>query len=437
MEDFNLQNEKIFYSSYGATQYITLEEDTESFNILNNCQNSFEECFNHVFYHNENNNLNFEHEIENDNYFQQETLIPNKNYIFENFNDTFIQEIKIKKNDHIIVKGNYNEFLIEEKKEDIIKNNIEKKIENLEINCEQKINDNEYEKTKQDINVNINEYINQKTNIKENENENNIYEQIKSNVNENHQKMKKNENKIFKKCTNELIKMFKEAKQKKKKNHFLIFENKIKKIKKKKASKKKEKLKKKRKFKPDDIRKKIKARFHKTFKNILNEKLKQAGSKFFFDFLPQSFLSNISKEKNKGVMNLTYREILEKDFTKEIKENKLHKKKVDQTKYENNLYVLKYLDNNIEISKKSGFDIISNMIYADILKEYFYSYEFENSIYKLRNEEENEDYIYEYLIKAKTYVKFFLRHKETNIHESFFSETESENEYEEYKKDSI
>ena len=130
MEDFNLQNEKIFYSSYGATQYITLEEDTESFNILNNCQNSFEECFNHVFYHNENNNLNFEHEIENDNYFQQETLIPNKNYIFENFNDTFIQEIKIKKNDHIIVKGNYNEFLIEEKKEDIIKNNIEKKIEN-------------------------------------------------------------------------------------------------------------------------------------------------------------------------------------------------------------------------------------------------------------------------------------------------------------------
>ncbi len=136
-------------------------------------------------------------------------------------------------------------------------------------------------------------------------------------------------------------------------------------------------------------------------------------------------------------MKLTYREILEKDFTKEIKENKLHKKKVDQTKYEKNLQVLRYLDNNIEISKKAGFDIISNMIYADILKEYFNSYEFENSISKLRNEEENEEYISEYLIKAKTYVKFFLRHKEIDIKNYSFSETESENEDEEKNKDSI
>ncbi len=136
-------------------------------------------------------------------------------------------------------------------------------------------------------------------------------------------------------------------------------------------------------------------------------------------------------------MKLTYREILEKDFTKEIKENKIHKKKVDQTKYEKNLQVLKYLDNNNEISKKSGFDIISNMIYADILKEYFNSYEFENSISKLRNEEENEEYISEYLIKAKTYVKFFLRHKEIDIKNYSFSETESENEDEEKNKDSI
>ena len=35
----------------------------------------------------------------------------------------------------------------------------------------------------------------------------------------------------------------------------------------------------KRKYKPDDIRKKIKARFHKSIKNIINGNLKKAGSK--------------------------------------------------------------------------------------------------------------------------------------------------------------
>ena len=48
-----------------------------------------------------------------------------------------------------------------------------------------------------------------------------------------------------------------------------------------------------RKYKPDDIRKQIKARFHKTLKNILNYKLKTACSTLFFYFLPQSFISNI------------------------------------------------------------------------------------------------------------------------------------------------
>ena len=38
-----------------------------------------------------------------------------------------------------------------------------------------------------------------------------------------------------------------------------------------------------RKFKPDDIRKKIKARFHKTIKNAINEFLKFTGSEKFFD----------------------------------------------------------------------------------------------------------------------------------------------------------
>ena len=174
-----------------------------------------------------------------------------------------------------------------------------------------------------------------------------------------------------------------------------------------KEKRKREKMRKKRKFKSDDIRKKIKSRFHKTIKNIINENLKKAGSKELFDFLPQSFVSNISKGKNKEVMNLTYKQILETDFTKEIGNLNNHQKIIDLKKFENNLKVLNYLKNNPSISINSGFEFFSKMTYAEILREYFASKEFEESIIKLKLEEDNEDYINEYILKAKTYVDFF------------------------------
>ena len=48
------------------------------------------------------------------------------------------------------------------------------------------------------------------------------------------------------------------------------------------------------------------------------------------------------------------------------------------------------------------------MKYADLLDEYFKSEEFERAIYKLREENEDEDYIKEYINKSKNYVKFFM-----------------------------
>ena len=68
---------------------------------------------------------------------------------------------------------------------------------------------------------------------------------------------------------------------------------------------------------------------------------------------------------------------------------------------------MEYLDKNPEICQNSGFDIISKMKYSDLLDEYFKSDEFEKAIYKLKEENEEEDYINEYKIKAKGYVKFF------------------------------
>ncbi len=170
-------------------------------------------------------------------------------------------------------------------------------------------------------------------------------------------------------------------------------------------SRKKGRKRKQRKFKPDDIRKKIKARFHKTLKNIINENLKQSGSNEFFDLLPQSFVSNISRAKNNQVLNLKYREILEKDFSEELNDSK--QKKIDHSKFEKNMKVLKYLDDNPDISKKSGFSAISCLTYKDILNEYFTSEEFQNSIKKLVEQKENTMYIEEYIEKSQKYIEFF------------------------------
>ena len=191
-------------------------------------------------------------------------------------------------------------------------------------------------------------------------------------------------------------------------NKFKICHFEYQKLPKEKKQKSLNKLNHKRKYKPDDIRKKIKARFHKAIKNIINENLRKAGSKKLFTFLPQIFISSISREKNRRVLNMSFRELLQKNFVDELDEKKYKNNKVDIAKYKRNLSVLEYLDKNPEICKNSGFDIISKMKYCDLLEEYFLSDEFERAIYKLREENEDEDYIKEYIAKSKGYVKFFM-----------------------------
>ncbi len=76
-------------------------------------------------------------------------------------------------------------------------------------------------------------------------------------------------------------------------------------------------------------------------------------------------------------------------------------------KYNKNLRVLKYLENNPEISKKSGFDLIKDRKYKDILNIYFSSLEFENSLIQLTNENESDEYIQEYLSCARSFISFY------------------------------
>ena len=169
----------------------------------------------------------------------------------------------------------------------------------------------------------------------------------------------------------------------------------------------KKKEKKQRKFKPDDIRKKIKVRFHKKVKNIINENLKKAGSTELFGFLPQYFISNIAKKFNNQFMNMTYEQLLKINFS-ELQDD-YPNKACDNKQYEKNKNTLEYLDKNPEISKISGFDKVKKMKYRDIFKAYFSSAEFEESITILKEEEnESAEYIQEYFILAKNYIDYFI-----------------------------
>ena len=178
-----------------------------------------------------------------------------------------------------------------------------------------------------------------------------------------------------------------------------------------KRTRRKAKEKKKRKEKPDDIRKKIKSRFLKSIKMRINQMLKNANSKEIFDFLPQSFICNISKQKNKPIINMTFKELLLKNFLEEDKkDNKtfLQKKnKTDKKKYDKNVKVLKYLEKNDEICKKSNFNVIGNMTFRDLFGEYLKSEEFEKEIEKLKEEQNNDNYIKDYIIKAYNFIHYF------------------------------
>jgi len=183
-----------------------------------------------------------------------------------------------------------------------------------------------------------------------------------------------------------------------------------------KKTKRKVKERKKRKEKPDDVRKKIKSRFLKATKNRVNQMLKIAKSKEFFDFLPQSFICNISKQKNKDIINMTFKELMSQKFFEEVNikndnnKNFLQKKRnPDKKKYDKNIKVLKYLDKNYEICRKSNFNVIGDMTFKDIFNEYLKSEEFEKEIEKLKDEQNSEKYIKDYIIKAYNFIHYFSK----------------------------
>ena len=163
-----------------------------------------------------------------------------------------------------------------------------------------------------------------------------------------------------------------------------------------------------RKLKADDIKKKIKSKFHKILKDKINENLKKAGSKECFDNLPQCFVSDITKKNNKNIFDKKYKEILETDFSKDLKDKK--KIEINYKRYKKNKEVIEYLEKNPEISQKSEFNALCILSYEEILKEYFKSKEFYDSIPKV-GEEGNNNYYEKYIYQGYNYISSFYKGK--------------------------
>ena len=173
---------------------------------------------------------------------------------------------------------------------------------------------------------------------------------------------------------------------------------------------------KKRKEKPDNIRKKVKQKFLKSLKNRINIKLKLAKSEMLFDFFPQVFIANINKKRNKKIINKKLIELFNTNFFDEYKnknfikdkdkEKYLEEKQINDKKYDHNLKVIEYLEENENIKKKINFDYIKEMTFGNLFNEYLESREFEKDILKLK-QKENPGYIKNFINYAYTFVEYF------------------------------
>ena len=77
--------------------------------------------------------------------------------------------------------------------------------------------------------------------------------------------------------------------------------------------------------------------------------------------------------------------------------------------------------------------MIKDRKYKDILKIYFSSSEFENSLIQLKTEKESPEYILEYMNRAKNYIDFYSM-KNNNIHNNIELE-ENNDEWQENEDD--
>ena len=152
---------------------------------------------------------------------------------------------------------------------------------------------------------------------------------------------------------------------------------------------------------PDIMRKRIKSDYYRNIFKYLNALLNKnkENSNLKFGFLPQCLISNVTKDYNKKVMEMTLKEmILDKSFELFSK-----KKEKDEKIWQKNKKIIDYIENNLD----KNINLILNTKMKDLYKEYLNSDEFANSIKELKEEGKYFDYIKNYIQVANHYVEYY------------------------------
>ena len=148
-----------------------------------------------------------------------------------------------------------------------------------------------------------------------------------------------------------------------------------------------------RKYMKDDMRKRIKSNFYKQLKKKLNDKLREINifnQNFAFS---QSMIINVAKIENKKSLDMPLKEILLREYKNDVR-----------TKEKNKEIINKY------VKKDEPIDNILKIQLKFLYNEYLHSEQFNESINKL-SEEENYDYIHNYIKVAEKFIYFFKKEK--------------------------
>ena len=202
--------------------------------------------------------------------------------------------------------------------------------------------------------------------------------------NENSMKQVKNSRKIFEVILPEKIELFSKLEG----DLFKEEENSL-------INRKRYQKKRSRKENQDNIRKKIKRGFfNSALIPKINMIIKKQGGKFFFEIFKQHFVSDVTKESNMELYNMTLEEIFKK------------KELYHQTELNTYYYNLKIF-NSKEIQENKELKNILNIKLFKIFEEYINSKEFNiDEVNRLKNKNMEDLYIKRYIYLGKNFMKF-------------------------------
>ena len=149
----------------------------------------------------------------------------------------------------------------------------------------------------------------------------------------------------------------------------------------------------------DNIRTKIKRGFlNAALVYGLNKILKTIGSKHYFETFPSQFASDVNKERNNIIIDMTLLEIFENEtlYSREDEKGKAN--------YFHNLKVVQ----SMEIKENKIVRNILNKTFTELYLDYLRSDDFRiKEINRLKNSKMEDDYIKKYIILAKDLINFF------------------------------